>query len=84
MIKPLGEFIVLEPVKEEKKKSAILLPDDDKNESDRGKVIAVGDQVKDIKKGDVVFFAKYSDQKIKHEGKDYSVVKHEKILAKAQ
>jgi|SRR3989344_1223683 len=43
MIKPLSDHILVEPVREEKKKGGIILPDTvEKERAEKGKVIAVG------------------------------------------
>ncbi len=82
MIKPLPNFVVLEPYHEEKKKSAIILPESaGKERAEKGKVIAVGDSKSEIKKGDIALFKKYSEQKVNHDGKEYLIVKTEDILA---
>lgn len=82
MIKPLTNYIVLEPYQEQKKKSAILLPEDsNEKKTEKGKVIAVGENKGAVKKGDVVLFKKYSEQKVSHDGKDYLIVKAEDVLA---
>ena len=90
-IKPLGDHIVVEPLREEKKKGGIILPDTvDKERSEQGKVLAVGPGkidaggkrvTMDVKKGDIVLFTKYSPNEIKIDGKEYLVVKHDDILA---
>lgn len=90
-IKPLGDHIVVEPLREEKKKGSIILPDTvDKERSEQGKVLAVGSGKIDkdgkripmeVKKGDVVLFTKYSPNEIKIDGKEYLVIKHDDILA---
>ena len=90
MIKPLSDNVVLEPLKEEKKKSGIILPDTvEKERSEIGKVVAVGagklENGKrvplEVKKGDVVFYRKYSEHKIKDGDKEFIVVKGEDIIA---
>ncbi|KKS12682.1 MAG: hypothetical protein A2735_01610 [Candidatus Yanofskybacteria bacterium RIFCSPHIGHO2_01_FULL_41_21] len=98
MIKPLSDYVVLEPLKEEKKKGGIILPDTvEKERSEIGKVVAVGvgkmengpstgsGQAKripmEVKKGDVVFYRKYSEHKIKDKEKELIVVKGEDIIA---
>lgn len=90
MIKPLSDHVVLEPLKEEKKKSGIILPDTvEKERSEIGKVVAVGagklENGKrvplEVKKGDVVFYRKYSEHKIKDGDKEFIVVKGEDIIA---
>lgn len=90
-IKPLAGHILIEPLKEEKKKSGIILPETaEKERSEKGKVIAVGagrlDEngkriASEIKKGDVVLFAKYGPNEIKIDGKEYLIAKEEDILA---
>ncbi|MEK7645712.1 MAG: co-chaperone GroES [Patescibacteria group bacterium] len=90
MIKPLSDNVVLESLKEEKKKSGIILPDTvEKERSEIGKVVAVGagklENGKrvplEVKKGDVVFYRKYSEHKIKDGDKEFIVVKGEDIIA---
>jgi len=46
-----------------------------------GTVIAVGDEVKDIKVGDVVRFGKYSTENIRTKGQDYFIVHSEDLSA---
>lgn len=89
-MKPLNDHVVLEPLKEEKKKSGIILPDSvGKEQSEIGKVLAVGPgKLEDgkriaieVKKGDVVYYRKYSEHKIKEGDKEFIVIKAEDILA---
>jgi len=91
-IKPLADYILIEPIKgEEKTKTGILLPDTaEKERPEQGKVIAVGPGKKDktgknisleIKPGDRVLFTKYGPNEIKVENKEYLIAKAEDILA---
>jgi len=91
-IKPLSDYILIEPMKkEEKTKTGILLPDTaDKERPEQGKVIAVGPGRKtssgkvlqmDVKPGDKVLFTKYGPNEIKVEDKEYLIAKQEDILA---
>lgn len=91
-IKPLYNYILIEPVKEEEKtKIGILLPETaEKEKPEQGKVIAVGSGKKDktgkfipleVKEGDIVLFTKYSPNEIKVEDKEYLIIKEEDILA---
>ena len=94
-IKPLSGHILLEPLREEKKKGGIILPETvEKERSEKGKVVAVGagrwvssptDDVKrvpmEVKKGDVVVFTKYGPNEIKIDGKEYLIAKEDDILA---
>jgi len=89
-ITPLSDHVLIEPLKEEKKKGGIILPETvDKERQEKGKVIAVGPgKIKDgkrtsleVRKGDVVLFTKYGPNEIKVDGKEYLIAKEEDILA---
>ena len=91
-IKPLSDYILIEPIKEEEKtKSGILLPETaDKERPEQGKVIAVGPGKRNdsgnlipmnIKVGQKVLFTKYGPNEIKVEDKEYLIAKQEDILA---
>lgn len=89
-IKPLSDHVLLEALKEDKKKGSIILPDTvDKERPEKGKVLAVGPgKMKDgklvpmqVKKGDVVLFTKYGPNEIKVDDKEYLIAREEDILA---
>ncbi len=89
-ITPLSDHVLIEPLKEEKKKGGIILPETaDKERQERGKVVAVGPgRVKDskrvaleVKRGDIILFTKYGPNEIKVDGKEYLIAKEEDILA---
>lgn len=91
-IKPLSDYILIEPIKEEEKtESGILLPETvDKERPEQGKVIAVGPGKKtssgkiipmDVKVGQKVLFTKYAPNEIKVDDKEYLIAKQEDILA---
>lgn len=96
-IKPLRDNILLEPLKEERKKGAIILPETvEKDRPEKGRVLAVGPGKFDqhgkripleVKKGNVVLFTKYGPNEIKVEDKkngkevEYLIAKEEDILA---
>jgi len=91
-IKPLGDRVLLEPIREEKKKGGIILPETiDKERPERGKIIAVGPGRFDedghkriplnVKKGDKVLFTKYGPNEIKIDDKEYLIAREEDILA---
>lgn len=88
MIKPLSDHVVVEPLKEEKKKGGIILPDTvSKERQEQGKVIATGPgKLVDgkrvplqVKKGDVVVYSYGHEVKI--DEKEYMVVSEDNILA---
>ncbi len=95
-IKPLGDRVLIEPLREEKKHGSIILPDTiEKERSEKGRVIAVGAGALDehgkhkpmfVKKGDIVLFSKYGPSEIKvaaakGEEKEYLIARIEDILA---
>lgn len=90
-IKPLGDRVLIEPLREERKRGGIILPDTvDKERPESGKVIAIGPGRKDeagklmpmnIKKGDRVLFTKYGPVEIKIEDKEYLIAREEDVLA---
>ncbi|MEK7507290.1 MAG: co-chaperone GroES [Patescibacteria group bacterium] len=90
-IHPLGDRVLIEPLREEKKKGGIILPETiDKERPEQGKIIAVGPGKKDengklmpinVKKGDKVLFTKYGPNEIKIDDKEYLIAREEDILA---
>ncbi len=90
-IQPLSDRVLIEPMREEKKRGGIILPETvDKERPEKGKVIAVGPGKKDndgklipmnVKKGNVVLFTKYGPNEIKIEDKEYLIAREEDILA---
>jgi len=91
-IKPLGNHILIEPIKEEEKtKVGIFLPETaSKEKSEEGKVISVGPGRKSeegkiipvsVKPGDKVLFTKYGPNEIKVGGKEYLIALESDILA---
>jgi len=86
-IKPLGDRVVVVPVKEaEKTKSGIILPETaDKEKPAQGKVVAIGAGEKirksGLKKGDEVVFEKYAGTEFKIGNIEYKILKEEEILA---
>lgn len=91
MLKPLGDRVIIEVVeKEEKTIGGIVLPDTAKEKPQQGRVFAVGtgrvtDQGErialDVKENDLVIYSKYAGTEVKHEGKEYLIVRESDILA---
>ncbi|HBA85662.1 MAG TPA: co-chaperone GroES [Verrucomicrobia bacterium] len=89
-IQPLGDRVLVEPVKEDEvNKGGIIIPDTAKEKPQQGKVIAVGtgkldDQGKkiefNVKKGDKVLMPKYGGTEVKIDGKEYQIMREEDIL----
>jgi chaperonin GroES len=90
-IKPLSNYIFVEPLNEEKTtKSGIIIPETAEEKPMIGKVIAVGpgkttDEGKlipiSLKVGDKVLFAKYAPSEIKIEDQKYLVIREEDVMA---
>jgi len=90
-IKPLGDRVLVEPLKEgEVKKGGIIIPDSAKEKPQEGKVVALGTGKIDddgkivpfnVKKGDIVLMPKYGGTEVKMDGKVYQIMREEDILA---
>lgn len=90
-LKPLNDKVVIEKEEElTKTKSGIVLPDNAKEKSQTGKVIAVGDgRTLDngnkvapvVKIGDRVYYSKYVGSEIKLDDKEYIILAESDILA---
>jgi len=89
---PLGGRILVKPAeREEQTKSGIFLPDTAQEKPQEGTIIEVGpgrvtDEGKhipiELKKGDLVLYAKYGGTEIKEEGEEYLLLTERDILAK--
>lgn len=89
---PLDDRIVVELEEaEEKTAGGIVLPEMAKEKPLRGKVIAIGNgklltsgqrAPSILQKGDRILFGKYSGTEVKHEGKEYKILKENEVLAK--
>jgi len=87
---PLGDRVLVQPVKEEEqKKGGIIIPDSAKEKPQEGKVIALGTGPKDedgkvvpfrVKVGDTVLMPKYGGTEFKMDGKEYQIIREDDIL----
>ena len=88
MLKPLGDRILIEPLKaEEVTRAGIIIPDSAMEERSEGKVVALGSGIVkgkkyefSVKVGDKVLYGKYSGEEVKIDGKEYKIIKEEDIL----
>jgi len=90
-VKPLDDRVLVKQKEaEEKTAGGIVLPDTAKERPQRGTVMAVGPgKLLDsgqrgkmsLKKGDEVFYAKYSGAEIKIDAKEYVILKETDVLA---
>ncbi len=79
--KPLKERVFVSYSGElEKTSGGLYIPDNAKEKPQKGKVEAVGSEVKNVAVGDVILFDKYSGSKINLDGEDYLILKEEDIL----
>ena len=91
---PLGDRLLVKPLeREEVTKGGILLPDTVKERPQEGEVIAVGsgrrnDEGKriplDLKKGDIIRYAKYGGTELKEDDVDYLILSERDVLAKIE
>lgn len=77
MIKPLGENVLITAFRIDE--SAMIMVDDSLAEIEKGTVIEIGDDVTLVKKGDIIYFKKYSTEPIE-EGKDKYYLIEEKDI----
>ena len=89
-IKPLGDRVLVEVLEEDmQKQGSLYIPDTAKEKPQEGKVVAVGKgryedgkwDPLDVKVGDTVLYGKYAGTEIKHQGKEYLIVRENDILA---
>ena len=82
--KPLADRVLVEPAPaEQKTASGIIIPDNAKEKSLKGKVVAIGEGKKDepmtLRVGDEVLFGQYSGTEIKINGSAYLIMRESDI-----
>lgn len=90
-IKPLGDRVLVEPLKEEEvNKGGIIIPDTAKEKPQEGVVVALGTGKVDdngnpisfnVKEGDTVLMPKYGGTEVKMDGREFQIMREEDILA---
>ncbi|MEK7703039.1 MAG: co-chaperone GroES [Nitrospirota bacterium] len=79
--KPLKDRVFISYSAElEKTASGLYIPDAAKEKPQKGQIEAIGDEVKNVKVGEVVLFDKYSGSKITIDSQEYLILKEEDIL----
>ncbi len=79
--KPLRDRVFVSYSEEiEKTSGGIYVPDVAKEKPQKGKVQAIGSEVKNVKVGDTILFDKYSGAKVSFENMEYLILKEEDIL----
>jgi chaperonin GroES len=86
-IQPLGDRVVVKPLKaEEKTKGGIVLPDTAKEKPQEGKIVAVGKgkalddgkiRALEVKVGDTILYGKYSGTELKLKDEDECLIMNE-------
>ena len=64
----------------EKTSGGIYVPDTAKEKPQKGKVEAIGAEVKHVKVGDTILFDKYSGTKVNLDNNEYLIIKEDDIL----
>ncbi len=90
-IRPLHDRVLIERIEaEEKTSGGIIIPDTAKEKPSEGKIVAVGNGLRDengkivpleVKVGDKVLFAKWGGTETKIDGKELIIAKESDILA---
>ncbi len=81
-LQPLADRIVARSLEAEAKSAAgILLPESAKEKPQAGEVLAVGKDVKEVKVGDQILYAKYGPTEVKVDGQELVLIKEEDVLA---
>ena len=90
-IKPLSDYVVAEQeIASNRTVSGLYIPDGAKEKPQIAKVVAVGpgkigddnERVPiEVKVGDRIIYGGYSNTEVKHDGKDYMLIKEENIYA---
>lgn len=80
-LKPLLDRIVVKQTQAvEKTQGGIIVPEAAKEKPAEGTVIAVGPEVKGVKAGDVVLFARFEGTEVDVDGVAHLIFKEENIL----
>lgn len=83
IIKPLGKRVLIQEVKQEEvTKSGIVLPGTASKEKPiTGEVLAVGNEVSEVKVGEKVIYEKYTGTEVKDGDIEYLLIDMKNILA---
>lgn len=81
-ITPLGDRVVVKRLKAETTtKGGIVLPDSAQEKPRQGKVLAVGSEVTELKKGNRVLMASYGGTEVTVDEQELVILKEEDVLA---
>ena len=77
MLVPIGTRIIVKPI--EQKHGTLIVAN---QKPLQFSIIAIGDEVKKVKVGDIIYLEKHYGAEIQHENEKYLVVEEASILAK--
>ncbi len=81
-IQPLADRIVAQALEaDDKTKSGFYLPQDAKEKPQMAKVVSVGKDVEEVKKGDTIIHPQFGNTEVKMDGEEYMILKEEDVLA---
>lgn len=84
-IAPMADYIVAQPEEAATKTaSGLYIPGGAQEKADVVNVVAVGANVKSVKKGDKVVFKGFSQTELKVDGTQFLIIKEEDVIAKVQ
>lgn len=86
-IRPIGQRVLLKPIKEEEQTSAgIYIPEEAREKKKQGIVQAVGTDKEGkplpLEKGDKILYGGYSSEEFEMDGEEYLIIEYKDILAK--
>lgn len=81
-IQPLADRVVVLPLEAESKtQGGIFIPDQAKEKPVKGKVVAIGTNIEELKLGDIVIHGKYSGTEIEIEGIKHLIMREAEVFA---
>lgn len=82
MLKPLADRVVAQKIEQKTQTaSGLYLTPKSQEEPTGAKVVAIGPDVKSVKKGDQIIFKEYSSTEVKIDKDEYLIIKEEDVLA---
>ena len=89
-VRPLQDRVLVERMADETKTvGGIIIPDNNKEKPQEGRIVATGSGYRmedggtrplEVKEGDTILFGKYSGTEVKVESKEYLIMKEDDIL----
>ena len=80
-LKPTGNKIIVLRAPKPKNAMGLYIPDLPTEVNDKGRVLAVGSDVKNLERGHMVLFAKFAGQEVKVDGVPMLVMTNKDVIA---